>query len=193
MALHAYNSEIPASSYRLAIVRRFRACYNWVGTGRMRFIADHMVGKLAKWLRIMGYDTAYDRELSDSELVQKAVDEDRIILTRDTRLIQRKLASNHVFIQSDHLMDQIRQLMTELNLEVNVERLFTRCLVCNAQLNRIEKEEVKDRVPPYVYQTQESFAHCPHCDRIYWRGTHVDHVFQRLGELAASIKQSRGG
>jgi len=159
----------------------------------MRFIADHMVGKLAKWLRIMGYDTAYDRELSDRELVQKAVDEGRIILTRDTSLIQRKLAKHYVFIESDHLMDQISQLIKELNLEVSVKRLFTRCLVCNAALNGIEKEEVKDRVPPYVYQTQEGFAHCPRCDRIYWRGSHVDHVIERLTKLAASVKESRDG
>ena len=149
----------------------------------MRFAADEMLGKLARWLRVSGHDVAYERKISDSALIRQARQEARIILTRDTRLIERLGDKEFLFIESDHLKEQLRQFYEHYPALRHEQRLLSRCLECNTPLEPIDKEAVKDRVWPYVYETQSKFTSCPHCGRIYWEATHVDRIRERLNEL----------
>jgi len=142
-----------------------------------------MLGKLAKWLRMLGHDVAYAPHFDDDELIRRAALENRLLLTRDTRIIERKAVPTHLFITSDHLDQQLRQVFDALDLRVEEARIFTRCVECNGELEETAKEAVRERVPPYVFQTQECFVHCPGCDRIYWAGTHVPQMRERLRKL----------
>ncbi len=146
-----------------------------------------MLGKLGKWLRMLGYDTVYIPDADDDELVRVAVREDRILLTRDRRLCDRRMVrSRCVFVDWGSTREQVRQVIRELDLHVDRENIFTRCAVCNGEISPISKLSVADRVPPYVYKTQSEFGYCKGCDRIYWRGTHVQHVLEALESDATS-------
>jgi uncharacterized protein with PIN domain len=147
----------------------------------MKFIADCMLGKLAKWLRMLGYDTVFIQNADDDELVRIAVREDRILLTRDRRLCDRRMVRMRcVFVDWGTTREQVKQVFRELGLKVSRESLFTRCTLCNGEIAPVEKADIEGRVPPYVYQTQSDYGYCAHCDKIYWKGTHVRHVLDAL-------------
>ncbi|MCE5314516.1 MAG: Mut7-C RNAse domain-containing protein [Armatimonadota bacterium] len=147
----------------------------------MKFLADAMLGKLAKWLRMLGYDTVYIPDADDDDLVRIAIREDRILLTRDTLLCARRMVRRRcVFVDWGTTGEQVRQVMRDLDLKLSRDSLFTRCCVCNGEIVPIDKAEIADRVPPYVYKTQSEFGYCANCDKIYWRGTHVEHVLKAL-------------
>ena len=149
----------------------------------LKFIVDNNVGKLAKWLRMMGYDAVLFDGSDDSYLVAKALAEDRIILTRDTQIMKRGVITSGrlkaILINSDEPESQIRQVIDTLNLDCRL-RLFTLCLECNQPLEERSKDQVKDRVPPYVFLTQKQYMECPACHRIYWRGTHWKAMTEKL-------------
>jgi hypothetical protein len=151
-----------------------------------KFICDAMLGRLARWLRALGYDTTYHPEADDAELIRRSWLEGRTILTRDTRLAARRAARRHLVIQDDQVERQLRQVVRELALKVG-ENAFSRCICCNQPLQRVRKEEVKGIVPPYVYATQESFSRCPSCGRRYWKGTH----WQRMVEVLQGVAEKR--
>jgi uncharacterized protein with PIN domain len=144
------------------------------------------VGKLAKWLRMMGYDSLFFDGEDDSQMVRRALAEGRIILTRDTEIMKRRVINNGrlkaILIKSEEPERQMRQLMTALDLKENLAP-FTLCLECNQPLVGRTREEVKDRVPPYVYKTQTQYMECPACHRIYWRGTHWAAMLRKLEKL----------
>jgi hypothetical protein len=146
------------------------------------FLADRMVGKLARWLRLLGYDTAYWPQLSPEGVIREARRQGRIILTRDSRILRRKDAPPLVFLEEDRFREQLRQVVGELRLDP-VGRLLTRCSECNVQLQPLTKAEARDRVPEYVWQTQEEFRHCPACHRIYWGATHKERIMDELRRL----------
>ncbi len=146
-----------------------------------------MLGSLTRWLRILGFDVAYDPELEDAELVERAVSENRVILTRDSRLIERRKARDHLFVASDRLEEQLRQVITEIPLDVAGVRLFGRCLRCNEPLEDLPAKEVLPLVPPYVARTQRRFRRCPTCQRIYWRATHVERMLAKLGAMGVNL------
>jgi len=144
-----------------------------------------MVGSLARYLRMAGYDVIYINDADDDLILQIAKKEDRTVLTRDTMMLKRKEFRNgilrSVFISDDSLMAQLLQVKTELGLVLEPE--FTVCLVCNNHLNRVEKKDIKDKVPPYIYRTQNKFSYCNRCGRYYWRGTHYDHIKKYFSSL----------
>ena len=139
----------------------------------MKFLVDSMLGRLAKWLRILGYDTLYFSSLEDSDLVRIARAEGRMVLTRDREMTRRR-GIDCLFVENEHFREQIRQVLRDLNLQADSS--FTRCPVCNTPLQPLEKRDAQGRVPPYVYKTQERFSLCPGCQRIYWRGTHWERM-----------------
>ena len=147
------------------------------------FIADCMLGKLARWLRILGFDTAYDHAIADGDLIRRAREEARILLTRDTRLVLRKGMPRHLLIESQDPAEQVRQVVDAFELQVNRDAFLSRCILCNRGTLAISKEEARPKVPPYVFRTQERFARCPECGRIYWRATHVDEMIRWLEGL----------
>ena len=152
----------------------------------LRFIVDHNVGKLAKWLRLMGYDSLFFDGSDDSHMVARALAEGRVILTRDTEIMKRRVITSGrikaVLINSDDPERQMQQLMDTLDLNRQF-RPFTLCLECNQPLLERSREEVKDLVPPYVYKTQRQYMECPACHRIYWRGTHWEAMSRMLETL----------
>jgi len=154
--------------------------------GELKFIVDHNVGKLARRLRMMGYDSVFFSGEDDSAMVKQALAEDRTILTRDTGIMRRKAISSGrvraVLIESEEPEKQMRQLTAAFDLKGRA-RPFTLCLECNAPLENRSREEVAGRVPPYVYRTQTQYMECPSCHRIYWRGTHWEAMIRRLEKL----------
>jgi uncharacterized protein len=145
-----------------------------------KLFADAMLGALAQWLRLLDLDVAYDPSLDDPALVEFSVAEDRVILTRDRRLTERRRARNHLLIRSDVVDEQVRQVLSELGVKPDPDRLLRRCPLCNAPLRPISVEDARARIPPWVARTQTEFRSCPDCGRIYWRGTHVERMRKRL-------------
>lgn len=148
----------------------------------LRFVADTMLGRLARWLRALGYDTLYVRHGADGEILRLARGEGRVLLTRDTQLV--KLAWDHptLLIQDDRWEDQIRQLTRELGLRPG-ERLLNRCLECNTPLVERAREEVTGLVPAYTLARHRSFWGCPGCGRIYWAGSHAERMLAKIRGL----------
>jgi uncharacterized protein with PIN domain len=152
----------------------------------MKFLADAMLGTLAKWLRILGYDTVFDTALDDHQLVRLARAEDRVLLTRDRELAQRR-GVHVLLVTSEQLDQQVRQVLADLDLEV--DRSFSRCPVCNEPLEALDREAARARVPAYVAETHEKFKVCPVCQRVYWRGTHWQRMDDHLSRLRRPAQQ----
>lgn len=144
----------------------------------MKFIADIMVGKLAKYLRMAGNDVMYINDISDNEILKIAKNENRIVLTRDTLMLQRKDCKNNtiksLLIKDDKILNQLKQIKSEL--QINLKPNLIRCLDCNKILIKVKKEDIPSKVPPYVYKTQKNFLYCGNCNKYYWRGTHYDSI-----------------
>lgn len=153
----------------------------------MKLLVTEESGRLARWLRLMGYDTAQAAEgASLSELYRTAYNEQRIVLTRNSRVKESRLF-RVVHLRSSRLEEQLSQLIHELPLAISEEQCFTRCDRCNVPVEPIERALVHDRVPPYVYETQTVFHTCPSCRRIYWAATH----WHRARALFARLQQER--
>jgi len=147
----------------------------------LRFAADRMLGRLARWLRILGYDVAYGPDLRGRTLVACAREHGRLLLTRDTRLLRQRDLPPHLFIESDHFREQLRQVAAAVPL--GGPRLFSRCLDCNVVLDDAPRERVAERVPPFVWETAERFLACRRCRRVYWPATHRSHMLRELAAL----------
>jgi len=135
----------------------------------LRLLADGMLGKLAKWLRLLGYDTAYDNTATDPELARRARAEGRVLLTRDRELATRR-GLRTLLIRSQMLEEQIREVRDGIGPPPHPA--LSRCAVCNSVLTPVSPAQVADQVPPYVLRTQGEFHRCPGCGRVYWPGTH---------------------
>jgi len=152
-------------------------------TDELRFLADDMVGRLARWLRILGYDTYYTAPLPDEDLAGIARREDRIVLTRHEGL--RELFPDlriHV-LQDENPWIQLGETVRHFDLDTESGLFFTRCSVCNGLLERIEKTEYREEIPPRSYEAFDQFWRCPDCGKIYWEGTHVSRMREQLGWL----------
>jgi len=147
----------------------------------MKFLADNMLGRLATWLRLLGYDTAYLPHADDHELARVARAEGRVLLTRDVELTRRR-GVRSVLIESEQVAAQLEQVFHALRL--TAREAFSRCAECNVVLDTVIQESVRDDVPPYVFHTQERFRRCPRCRRVYWRGTHWARMLAQMDDLA---------
>jgi uncharacterized protein with PIN domain len=154
------------------------------------------VGKLARWLRMMGYDSVFFNGDDDSQIVKQALAENRIILTRDTRMMLRRAISGGrvkaILMESEKPEEQMQKLTGILDLKGQA-RPFTLCLECNQPLEKRSREDVVGRVPPYVYRTQTQYMECPECHRIYWRGTHWAAMVRKIEKLASKPDTKEGG
>lgn len=148
----------------------------------MKFILTHEVGRLAKWLRILGFDTAYQKEDDKRTLVLKSLRENRIVISRNASLA-RYTGIRFIHIKSDLLEEQLKQIKDEISLTLSEENMFTRCVLCNNILLSINKKDVKDKVPEFVYGANETFVACPECKKIYWQGTHWGNVKKAINKL----------
>jgi hypothetical protein len=149
----------------------------------VRFAADKMLGRLARWLRIVGQDVAYGPHLSGTTLLRMARHEGRTILTRDTRLLRRRDLPPHLAIASDDFRQQLRQVLSAFSITCEPRVLLTRCLDCNTELCEVDRVEARPHVPPYVWETQQRFSRCPRCRRILWPATHLARIRDELRRL----------
>lgn len=153
---------------------------NYREMAEMRFLADTMLGRLATWLRLLGYDTAFRPELDDGGLARVARAEDRVLLTRDVELTRRR-GLLYELIESDKIAEQLEQVFKRFGL--HAREAFSRCAECNVPLDEASKESVRGSVPPYVFQTMTRFRRCPRCQRVYWRGTHWARMLAQMEDI----------
>lgn len=152
------------------------------------FALDVMLGKLAKWLRLLGFD-AQMKNLSDPGEVSLLVSRGFTPVTRREKLRQ---TVSVVFIESDRAFAQLKEVISKLGLDRSSLRMFSRCMVCNAPLNPVSKEDAFGGVPDFVFETATDFRKCPECSRIYWAGTHRERMLERI-ESITEWKQDTGG
>jgi uncharacterized protein with PIN domain len=149
----------------------------------MKFVADRMLGKLAKGLRMLGYDTVYYRGENTYPLIKMAREEGRIILTRNNKLIPKRPEDRIHTITEDKPSLQLKELIQKKVVSLNEETLFSRCLLCNVLLNEIPREEAEGKVPDFIFFQQKNFFRCPQCLRIYWQGSHQENMQKKIDEL----------
>ncbi len=142
----------------------------------MKFLVDRTLGKLARKLRVLGYDTLYWGEGTLEEAMQDALSRGRILLTRSQRIRQKDLDVQVLMVQADKVEEQFREVLEKLNLQPSWAQFFSRCLLCNEELLSIPKGEAEGKVPDFIFRLYDSFHICPRCHRLYWPGTH----FQRM-------------
>jgi uncharacterized protein len=150
----------------------------------MKLLCDHMLGSLAKWLRIFGFDTFYpDSTTNDDFILQIATREKRLLISRDKELLIRakKTLVPILEIQVTNLTEQLQQVLKEI--PVDEEKILSRCTVCNTLLHSVEKETIKDKIPEKVFQTRNEFWVCPACSKYYWMGTHYENMREKINSL----------
>jgi len=149
------------------------------------FAADRTLGKLAKWLRILGFDTIFESGI-ESQRFYEHLEPERILLTRTAKIREQFAAKRMVFIRADNLAEQLRQVVDDLAITRQDIRLFSMCLQCNFPIVAVGKAAVYGRVPDYIWQTHDEFSTCSQCDRIFWAGSHVERsreMIERLFEM----------
>jgi uncharacterized protein len=152
----------------------------------VRFVLDTHLGKLAAYLRMLGLDTAYDRDYTDENLARISLDERRILLTRDRGLLKRNMVVRGYFLRATNPREQLIEVLQRFDLFRSISP-FERCMHCNALLRPIAKEMIAERLLPETRQHYEEFRACPKCDRIYWKGSH----YQRMQRLIENILACR--
>jgi uncharacterized protein len=155
---------------------------------QVRFLCDQNLGKLARWLRLLGFDAEFMSHW-DEEFMNQAIQNGRVFLTRKGSLFEKK---GIVFISHDHVGEQLRELFAVLDLKVMKEPL-TRCSLCNVILQNASRDEVKGLIPEYVYNSHDIFVMCPSCNRVYWKGTHISRMYDmiHLAEEGLTHDQTR--
>ena len=160
----------------------------------IKFIVDNNVGKLARWLRLIGYDTLLFKQKDDGQMIKIALSENRVILTKDTQFMKRRLVTNGklktIHIKQDDPKLQVQEVVKTLNLNYQFKP-FSLCLECNRALVARNKEEVKNLVPARVFETQTQYTQCPACHRIYWPGTHWQAMVKKLQDLQGKCGENR--
>jgi hypothetical protein len=154
-----------------------------------RFVADKTLGRLTRWLRIVGCDVLYGPNFSGKGLLSAARREDRIVLTRDRRLTRRAGMPPFLRVESDRFRDQLRQVLHAFAIDPG-EALFRRCVECNAELVEVAREEAAGQVPPFVLATQTRFRRCPRCRHLYWEATHVARVRDELSRMGLASRDA---
>ncbi|MCM8796844.1 MAG: Mut7-C RNAse domain-containing protein [Candidatus Omnitrophica bacterium] len=149
---------------------------------KVRLLLTRELGRLAKWLRILGLDTVYFKEQNVSSLIIEALRQERIIITRNHHL-PRSCGARIVVINAERLNAQLAEVLKRLQIKPVSDMMFTRCTLCNEPLTAIQKENAKDKVPAYVFAAQERFFACPQCSRIYWQGSHWGNVREILNKI----------
>ena len=157
------------------------------GGDRPRFIVDSMLGDLARWLRILGYDTLYYRNAPDPRIVKVALEQGRIIVTRDRGLaiLARKKGARYVLVRGERIEEVLAEVAAATGIALYADPSRSRCPLCNGVLRHVQRHEVKDRVPPEVYARYEDFWVCTRCGQVYWRGSH----WRMIEETLAKARQ----
>ncbi len=164
----------------------------------MRFLVDAMLGKLARWLRLLGHDAEYGRDASDEELLRRAGEEGRVLLTSDVELFRRALQSGveAFLVRGRTEEERLAELSSAFGIELEVDLRRSRCPKCNAPVVEVPKEEVRGLVPEGSWRRYDRFWRCTGCGQIYWQGSHwsnIEAVLSRARELAGRVGASGEG
>jgi len=146
------------------------------------FAAEKTLGKLAKWLRILGFDTCYEPDIPQRNACHPA-DSRRIFLTRTQSVRDHNTSPDLIFIKSDHHFEQLKEVIQKLALEQKDTRPFSRCLQCNAAIEAVDKDSVRNAVPDYIWETHDVFRRCRACRKIYWPGSHTKRTLDIIDGL----------
>jgi len=149
-----------------------------------KFIADVHLGKLARYLRMVGFDVLYKNNFDDDEIVKISLEEKRAILTKGRGILKRNDVTHGYWVRSGKVKAQVVEIIKRFDLKKLIEE-FTRCIECNSMLESISKKEVINELPPKVSSSQNSFSVCPSCKKVYWKGTH----YQRMLSFIKTIKK----
>ena len=150
-----------------------------------KFVADVHLGRLTRYLRMMGVDVLYKNDFNDDEIVRISIKERRAILTRDRGILKRNEVTHGYWIRTIKVEEQVEEVLKRFNLQKEIKE-FTRCIKCNELLKPIKKETIIDLLPPKVANSQNDFYRCPGCNKIYWKGTH----YLRMLKFIQSIKNN---
>lgn len=150
----------------------------------MKFIVDGMLGKLARWLRMLGYDTEYSGDINDDEILEIALKEKRIILTRDYEFFKRANlnGAEAIFIRGKTNTEKLADLSKQIGIRLEIDIDKSRCPKCNTKIKLIPKEIVKNKVHEVTYRFYNEFWQCPKCGQIYWKGSHWKKINAALKE-----------
>jgi uncharacterized protein with PIN domain len=149
----------------------------------IRFILDSHLGKLATYLRILGIDTLYQNDYQDDEIVRSIKNDQRILLTRDRRLLMRREIHWGYCVRQDNPLKQLIEVIDRFNLGDQIKPL-NRCLRCNHEINPIDKLAIIHRLEPLTKLYYEEFYYCPRCDQIYWKGSHYEHMLSLIRQFS---------
>ncbi len=161
-----------------------------MGPDQIRFAADRMLGRLARMLRLLGYDTLYSPETTTAQLGEMARRGERVVLTRG--VIEKRFpeVANVFRVGSEYAPEQLREVVEQFRLDTRAA-LWTRCTLCNATIERIDKAAVQGAVAPKVFQIYDEFFRCSGCGHVYWRGSHVERILSNLGTLLGQSDTAR--
>lgn len=148
-----------------------------------RFIVDANLGRLSRYLRMLGFDAHYDVNLSDEDIIRMAVKNKMIILTRDLGILKHSKVSRGYFVRNQQPRQQIREVVRKFSLERKFNP-FSRCIACNGQIKSVAKDQIIDLIPPKVNDDFDEFYQCADCGRVYWKGSHYESMLKKIEELA---------
>jgi uncharacterized protein with PIN domain len=158
---------------------------------KTRFAADRMLGRLARLLRLLGYDTTYSPGVTPQALRECAQREGRTILTRGDLTVRFPAAAKILSVKSDDPAEQLREVVGHFRLDTR-SGLFTRCTLCNGLLREVAKAEVEPEIPPKVFAVYDDFFRCSDCRHVYWRGSHVERILKKLEALLGETDDTGG-
>jgi uncharacterized protein with PIN domain len=188
-------AHIVGSSERVAVYPEFRSIDTATIAGVLpdpldvvRFVADGHLGRLVRFLRLLGFDTRYDQGWDDAEIAGIAAGEGRIVLTRDIGLLKRSIVTRGAFVRATDPGEQLTEIVQRFDLADRLEP-FTRCVSCNGPLVPVPKAEIVDRLPPGTRRAVDDFHICTSCGHLYWRGAH----FAALEAIVASARFAPNG
>jgi hypothetical protein len=156
----------------------------------LRFIADEQLGRLSRWLKIVGQDVIYRNRWPDEELLSRARAEGRIILTRDSHLPAKAEGLSLYWVRENYPARQLREVVSRFRDQIRIE-VFSRCVECNVPLHDIARPEVEGKVPPFVWKTQTEYRACPACGKIFWSATHRERIEVQLQDILGELYQDR--
>lgn len=157
---------------------------------RTRFILDVHLGRLARYLRMLGFDTTWVREWSDSEIIDKALEEGRIILTRDLGLLKQKRVTHGYWLRSTGPLRQLTEVVHALDLQGQAKP-FTRCMECNGLIRPVARDDLVERVDPDIRERFETFRECAACGRVYWQGSHWRRMLRIVQRVSPGGESSK--
>ncbi|WP_287585377.1 Mut7-C RNAse domain-containing protein [Candidatus Borrarchaeum sp.] len=154
-----------------------------------KFVVDSMLGRLARWLRLIGYDTLYFKIVSDEELLERTRSENRFLLTRDKRLHQQAIREelHSILIPVRSNSEVLAFLSKTFNIQFDIDPSSSRCPLCNGKITSAEKENIKSKIPTPTFKKYDQFWQCIHCGKIYWMGKHYKSMRKIIAEIGSSI------